>query len=398
MGRHVAAGMGGVYLTFGGYHHHAALKLAGIFGELWDKRVQAVLRWVAVMTVVLAAAAIAWLASTGGGTGTVAPENEGIVLLAELTMFYGLIGWAVLFGIWLSRRNSRTAELGRWMTIAMWAAADEDLRQREWATRRRPLPVAPPVPIRSLAPSAAVSSKPEIPQPLLPALASLRRPVTPVSTGVRRAEPRREVRPVDRPREDGIFHVRFLTGLGGRSITSEFREEWLRARRTGVTATDCNKIVLKSGRPSTQRSALLEAKIYGEPPLNLAAFAHGIAREPVIAEWVWEEYGIVHNQAICTGTTRRHLATPDGIGDGVIAEIKTSGKPLDAAARTYSDQLQWQLHVTGSEQVLFVVENRETLKRETRWVERDEERIAMLAKHADLFLDELDGLAGDRER
>jgi len=63
---------------------------------------------------------------------------------------------------------------------------------------------------------------------------------------------------------------------------------------------------------------------------------------------------------------------------------------LDGAARTYADQLQWQLHVTGCERVLFVVEHRHTMRRDFRWVGRDEARIALLAEHADAFLAELD--------
>lgn len=57
----------------------------------------------------------------------------------------------------------------------------------------------------------------------------------------------------------------------------------------------------------------------------------------------------------------------------------------------YRDQLQWQLHVTGSERLLFVVENRHTLRKESMWVERDEYRIFILARHADAFLLEMDG-------
>lgn len=393
-GRDVAAGMGSAYPHFGAYQDLAAFRLAGIFARLWDRREETALVWTGYLTIVLSVIACAWALAMGGEfPGASRSDNRVVADLAEVALFYVAIAWVALLASWLSRRSARTSELRRWMTTAMWAAASEDLRLRGAAAQRAPQRAVAPV---------AVSHAPVIGPVKVPSygstLAAVRESETVSADSARSASSRRLVRPVDRPRNDGLFHVRFLVGPSGQSITSESREEWLRARRTGVTATDCNKIVLKSGRPSTQRAALLDAKLDGERPLNLAAFAHGIKREPVIAEWVWQEFGVVHNQAICRGDTHRHLATPDGIGDGVIAEIKTAGKPLDQAVRTYSDQLQWQLHVTSSERVLFVVENRVTFERETRWVWRDEERIATLAKHADLFLDELDDLAEARGR
>src|SRR5699024_3998248 len=78
------------------------------------------------------------------------------------------------------------------------------------------------------------------------------------------------------------------------------------------------------------------------------------------------------------------------LGEHSIAEIKTSVQDLDAAARTYANQLQWQLHVTGCERVLFVVEHRHTLRRDFRWIGRDAARIALLAEHEDAFLAEPD--------
>lgn len=134
----------------------------------------------------------------------------------------------------------------------------------------------------------------------------------------------------------------------------------------------------------------MEAKLSGQEQPFLQVMQHGIDREPVIAAWVAEKFGIQPNSLLCRGENSRHLATPDGIGAGVVAEIKTSTKPLDQALGTYRDQLQWQLHVTGSERLLFVVENRHTLRKETRWIDRDEYRIFILAQHADAFILEMD--------
>lgn len=193
------------------------------------------------------------------------------------------------------------------------------------------------------------------------------------------------------PQNGRRFHARLLTDSYGSPIGSENRDAWLRARRNGVTATDVGRIVRPDGHFSTERSTLLEAKVSGGEDPFLPVFQHGIDREPIIAAWVAEAYGIQFNSLLCRGENPRHLATPDGIGaGGVIAEIKTSSEPLKEILGRYRDQLQWQLHVTQSERVLFVVENRFTFRRESQWIERDDYRIFILAAHADAFLQELD--------
>lgn len=190
------------------------------------------------------------------------------------------------------------------------------------------------------------------------------------------------------------FHARLLTDTSGTPIGSEDRAAWLTARLNGVTATDVGKIVKLNGHFSDQRAALLEAKLSGQEGPFLPVYQHGIDREPIIAAWVAAKYGIQPNSLLCRGDNPRHLATPDGIGAGVVAEIKTSTRALDQALNTYRDQLQWQLHVTQSERLLFVVENRDSLRRETRWIERDDYRIWILAAHADAFIQELDERRG----
>lgn len=183
---------------------------------------------------------------------------------------------------------------------------------------------------------------------------------------------------------------RFARNPGGGVLSSADRVAWLRARLWGVTATDARRLVTSRGRVSKQRTRLLAEKLSGRTGPRLPQFAHGIEREPVIAAWVHQRFGIAPSGALCHGVNDRHLATPDGLGEHSIAEIKTSVADLDTTARTYRDQLQWQLHVTGCEQVLFVVEHRHTMRRDFRWVGRDEARIALLAEQADTFLTELD--------
>ncbi|WP_163543450.1 YqaJ viral recombinase family protein [Occultella kanbiaonis] len=194
---------------------------------------------------------------------------------------------------------------------------------------------------------------------------------------------------------------RYVQGPGGEPVTSRQRVAWLRARLWGVTATDARRLVTSRGQVSKQRKRLLAAKLSGWEGPRLPQFEHGIVREPVIAAWVQQRFGIDPNSHLCAGENPRHLATPDGVGEHSICEIKTAVADLDEAAGVYRDQLQWQLHVTGCERVLFVVENRHSYRRDFRWVGRDEARIAMLAEHADAFLIELDehrALAIEAER
>lgn len=183
---------------------------------------------------------------------------------------------------------------------------------------------------------------------------------------------------------------RFARTPSGSVISSADRVAWLRARLWGVTATDARRLLTSRGKVSKQRERLLAEKMSGRSLPRLPQFAHGIEREPVIAAWVHQRFGIAPSGALCMGADDRHLATPDGIGEHSIAEIKTSVADLDSAARRYADQLQWQLHVTGCERVLFVVEHRHTMRRDFRWVGRDETRIALLVEHANAFLAELD--------
>lgn len=183
-----------------------------------------------------------------------------------------------------------------------------------------------------------------------------------------------------------------------RPVTSEDPELWLLARRRGVTATDCAKIVRKNGTPSTQRQTLLAQKLIGLRSPDYAVFAHGREREPHIAEWVASEFGIPHNTSLCVGEDNRHMATPDAVGPEGIAEFKTATQPLAKAIRTYSDQLQWQMHVLHTDRVLFVVEDRHTLEREWTWVHRDERRIDVLVRHADVFIAELEERRAAREQ
>lgn len=186
--------------------------------------------------------------------------------------------------------------------------------------------------------------------------------------------------------------------------SSEDRAAWLEARRKGVTATEVAK--LAAGRVS-DRKTLRDQKISGEfVDLSGNKFIEwGIAREPVIAEWIERKFDIVSNtNAFANGMNERHIATPDGISatfetDRTIAEIKTSIKDLtpggqDFERSGYYDQIQWQMHVMNAKRTLFVFEQNDnnwnpfpTPKEPQHfWIERDDQRIEQLIEIADSFL------------
>lgn len=186
--------------------------------------------------------------------------------------------------------------------------------------------------------------------------------------------------------------------------SSEDRAAWLEARRKGVTATEIAK--LAAGRVS-DRKTLRDQKISGEfVDLSGNKFIEwGIAREPVIAEWIERKFDIVSNtNAFANGMSERHIATPDGISatfetDRTIAEIKTSIKDLtpggqDFERSGYYDQIQWQMHVMNAKRTLFVFEQNDnnwnpfpTPKEPQHfWIERDDQRIEQLIEIADSFL------------
>jgi hypothetical protein len=168
---------------------------------------------------------------------------------------------------------------------------------------------------------------------------------------------------------------------------------WKEIRCNCVSATDARKLVKLSGEPSKQRAALLSQKISGEDTIVFDSYELGNLREPEIANLVQKLFpseNLIHNRNLAYGSNMRHVATPDMVGPESLCEIKVSTKPLRQNKTTYRDQLQWQMHVTGFEKVLFVVENRYSEELEHEWIFRDQSRIDTLVKSANEFLAELD--------
>lgn len=169
------------------------------------------------------------------------------------------------------------------------------------------------------------------------------------------------------------------------------RVAWLRARSRGITATDVAKLSTAHSVRAAARDKLLGTGFTGN-----AYTDHGKAREPQIAAWVLAEHDIRPSTALFRSAhDSRHLATPDGIAERLggtveLAEIKTTNKPWRSIPRHYLRQVWWQQYVLGAERTLFVWERHEDFvpvgDPQYRWVDRDENEIAVLVGRADQLL------------
>jgi hypothetical protein len=170
------------------------------------------------------------------------------------------------------------------------------------------------------------------------------------------------------------------------------RVAWLRARSTGVTATDVAKL---SSAKSVQAVAL--DKMLGSGFSGNAFTDHGKAREPEIARWVRATHNIEPSTALFHADGEKsHLATPDGVGihDGavVLAEIKTTSSLWRSIPRSYLRQVWWQQYVIGAERTLMVWERHDNFvpvdsEPTVQWVERDDNEIHMLVGRANALLE-----------
>ena len=169
------------------------------------------------------------------------------------------------------------------------------------------------------------------------------------------------------------------------------RVAWLRARSSGVTATDVARLSSERSLPSVAFD-----KINGYSFGGNAYTDHGNAREPEIARWVLANHGIrPSSELFHAHGERSHLATPDGVsligGAVVLAEIKTTSSLWKSIPRSYLRQVWWQQYVLGAERTLLVWEQHEGFvpvnpEPTCRWIERDDNEIHMLVGLADKLL------------
>lgn len=174
---------------------------------------------------------------------------------------------------------------------------------------------------------------------------------------------------------------------------SSDRVNWLRARTRGITATDVAKL-------STARSieAAADSKLNGSGFAGNPYTEYGRRREPVIAAWVQENFGIEPSSLLFHSAEEvRHLATPDGIAlrpDGRVelAEIKTTNKAWGKIPKHYLRQVWWQQYVIGAERTLMVWEEHRDFRPlhdvpKHVWVDRDDSAIADLIANANRLID-----------
>jgi putative phage-type endonuclease len=190
----------------------------------------------------------------------------------------------------------------------------------------------------------------------------------------------------------------------GEPVSSAKRIKWLKLRQTGLTASEINTIVTSKGEPSTQAAKLIEKKmIIAEEDRMTGMYAHhGHEREPVIAQWVTDNFGANPNKFIFQSKANpQFLATPDGLGEDFVVEIKTSKKTLEEMESTYMKQMQWQMYVMGYDKALFVVEQHEDLIPigiTHKWIKRDNEMINnIIVPNATKFINDLNATRKARE-
>jgi hypothetical protein len=172
---------------------------------------------------------------------------------------------------------------------------------------------------------------------------------------------------------------------------SHDRAAWLKARSTGVTATDVARLATTKSLAS-----VADEKIHGRSFGGNAYTDHGNAREPEIARWVQIHHGIAPSANLFHARGERlHLATPDGVGivDGsvLLAEIKTTSSVWRSIPRSYLRQIWWQQYVLGAERTLFVWEHHVDFvpvheEPESLWIDRDDKEIHTLIGLANQLL------------
>lgn len=200
-----------------------------------------------------------------------------------------------------------------------------------------------------------------------------------------------------------------LESIEGRAGASDQdREAWLAMRRSGVTATEVRDIA--SGKKTVRDVVAVKL----DPSLDSFSGNRftdwGVLREPEIAKYVREHYGIEpEHRVFHAADNPRYLASPDGVGIDftgalVVSEYKTTGKDMTAGGQAFiasghRDQCLWVMRVIGAPECLYVWEERlddgaggfKVGGLHFQWIEYDAERVAQLEVIADRVLEALDG-------
>jgi hypothetical protein len=192
--------------------------------------------------------------------------------------------------------------------------------------------------------------------------------------------------------------------------SDEDREAWLAERAMGVTATEVKELAM--GGPGAPW-AVLDRKV-NPHNFDTKQMAWGRKREAErLAPWAEDEFGFRwEHRVFHSALNRQYLASPDAImvnldGELVLAEFKTSKFNLSSVNELrklgYTDQVQWQMFVTGAVSTLIIGEQHDdhwidrggewpeptplTLEPSVVEVPRDDGRIDFLRRKADEFLE-----------
>jgi hypothetical protein len=284
-----------------------------------------------------------------------------------------------------SDTTAATTEAANTAAAAQIARAEQTARVLAWMESSRPAKAA--------VQSAAVFTAPRILQTraqqasrAVQAERTVQAARAPQESRIRPETPE-QTRPRLSPNLSPDHHLRRIVA------DSTDRVAWLRARSQGITATD----VAKLATPKSVQNAAHD-KMHGTGFTGNTFTDHGRAREPEIAEWVRNNYGIEPSSNLFHAATEtRHLATPDGLaltsgGSLELAEIKTTSKPWRSIPRNYLRQVWWQQYVLGADRTLLVWEQHRDFVPvnavpECQWIERDEDQIAILVGFANDLID-----------
>ena len=171
-------------------------------------------------------------------------------------------------------------------------------------------------------------------------------------------------------------------------------EDWQDGRAEGVTASEIHAIAVGSMKA---RRTILDGKLNGSTFHGNQNTKRGHELEPVIlaAAALLDGVTVLDGSNALLGHPEHplHRATPDGLGHHAVrgvfgAEVKRREKTaaVDIPADHY-DQCQFGMWVTGLHWWLYAwkVEGEDGIHH--RWIDRDEDRIAILARQADDFIE-----------
>lgn len=172
---------------------------------------------------------------------------------------------------------------------------------------------------------------------------------------------------------------------------SRDRPAWLGQRIGRVGASNAASFSKEESVPLYVK-ALINNAFQGNAYTN-----HGNDRERAILR----AYHLEQNTLMFAAAgNARHVATPDAFkrgGDGslVLAQVKTSVKPLHKLPPTYQRQMWFEQYVMETDRTLFIWEQHEgfqplAMEPESQWFYRDDAAIAKLVHIADLVLEAFD--------